>query len=296
MQTRHLPTTEISIHPIAQQLPQPRPDSPEFKALLAIMGETGRAPRPVAVNGFRAVADLDVLAAAKALGMFTIETTEIPVLDIPITAITDLVARRHWTKSQIAYLAFPILSPVLEAAKKRRVENLKKGLRMEKSTQTPENPDPALAALSGAKTLEQLAEVFAVGPRMLQYAAQIHRAFDAPGDAEIADGELRAKFEPLILSQDENGHSVGLGAVVAGIGGYKATHGQTVVPAPQLTLWQERFEKLLSPSKFSGWDRLDEPTRALAAQRFAVELFKVCPEEIQTAVLTAARATARRAA
>jgi hypothetical protein len=292
----HLPTSEITIHPIAHRLPAPAADAPEFLALLAIWGETGTQPRPIRVNSFRAVADLDVLAAAKALGKVTVETIEVERLDIPLATISDLVARKHYTKSQIAYLAYPILSPVLEASKKRRVENLKKGVELRKSAQTLENPDPALIALSGAKTLEQLAEVFGVSARFMQYAAQIHRAFDAPGDEDIADGELRAKFEPLILEQDEAGHSTGLGAIVAGIGGYKATRGQTFVPAPQMTLWEERIEKMLAPSKFKGWDKLDALIREKAAQRFAAELFKVAPDEIQTAVLAAARQSARRAA
>lgn len=295
MQTRHLPTTEITIHPVAAHLPRPDVQSPEYRALLGVIAETGTVPRAVSVCGFRALDNLDILAAAKECGMITIPTVEVAPHDAPIAAIADLVARKHWTKSQIAYLAFPLLQPILDAAKARRVANLKKGVTLQKSSQVVDFPDCALSALSGATTAERLADSLGISRRTLVHAAQIHRSFDAPGDADFEDGELRAHFEPKILEQDENGHSVGLGAVVAGIAGYKATRGVTVIPAPQLTLWEERIEKMLAPSKFNGWDKLPADVRASAAKRFASEFFNVVPEEIQGAVLGAVKG-ARRAA
>ena len=296
MQTRYLPTTEITLHPITARMPAVNPESAEFRALVAMIAETGTVPRPVPVNGFRAVAELDVLAAAKQLGMVTVPTVEIPVLDIPLVAIADLVTRKHRTKSQIAYLAYPVLAAILDASKKRRVENLKKGLQAPKSSQVVDFPDPALRAASGNRTLEELAATLGISDRLLRYAAQIHSAFDAPADEQLAEGELRALFEPRILEQDENGHSAGLGAIVAGIAGYKSTKGQTVIPAPQLTLWEERIERLFSPVKFNGWDRLDDATREAARQKFAAEFYRVVPEDLQSAVLAQLTTRNRRAA
>lgn len=287
MHIKHLPTAEITIHPKAAHLPQPNPDSPTFRALVAMMTDTGVAPRVVAVSGFRALDGFDVLAAAREIGFTTLACREIQADFVPTAIIEDLIGREHWTKSQIAYLAYPVFSEIMDASKRRRVANLKKGLEAPKSAQTLENPRLCTSPLLEAKTGEQLADALGISRKFLYYAAQLHKAFEA-------DEELRTKFEPLILEQDENGHSAGLGAIIAGIAGFEATKGRPVVPAPQLTLWQERVEKMLSPARFQGWEKLPEELRQKVALRFRDEFLKVVPDEIRDAVLAAAKT--RRAA
>ena len=120
---------------------------------------------------------------------------------------------------------------------------------------------------------------------MLYSAGQIHKAFADTSDTEITGEMLRTKFEPLILEQDENGHSFGLGAILAGIAGYRSTKGVRVVPAPALTLWEERIEKMFAPSRFNGWEKIEPATRAALTEKFRTEFLAVVPDELQAAVL-----------
>lgn len=288
MQTKHLPTLELTLHPAARRMPVPNPQSAEFKALLGSITEIG-IHRPLVVNAFRVVDNIDVWLAAKQLGITSVPVIEIGGGDVPLAIVAGLVARKQWTKSQVAYLAYPFIEGILAASRARRVANLKKGQFATQDDPSEKPDDSELMHLRGCKTAEQLAEHLGINRRFLFQAAQIHKAFDAPASAKFEAGELRKKFEPLILGQDENGHSTGLGAVVAGIAGYQSMKGETVVPAPQLTLWAEKVDKMLSPSRFTGWDRLEPELRHKIAARFRDEFLKVVPEEIQSAVLAVAR-------
>ena len=284
MQIQHLPTTEITLHPTAASLPKPDVDSPQFRALCATILEVG-IPRPIPVNGFRAVAELDVLAAARHLGFINVPTVAVEKDDVRTFIVGWLAARNHYTKSQVAYLILPFVAGIIEEAKARRVANLKRGLNAKQTLSAPTESPNATGAFSGCKTMEQVADAVGISRKFLQYAQAIHKAFSDTTDAEITGEMLREKFEPLILEQDENGHSCGLGAILAGIAGYRAQKGQTVIPAPQLTLWEERIEKMFAPSRFNGWEKIEPATRAALTEKFRTEFHNVVPDELQAAVL-----------
>lgn len=122
----------------------------------------------------------------------------------------SVIGRRHWTKGQRAYLGVICHPEVVKATNTTR----------------------------GAMTAPALAAHLGVSADIVNQAVQIYRAFHAPdakpNSAEaIEAADCKAKYEMSIWA------GAGLGAVIAGIGGGKATHGK------------ER--------KASDWAALDKP-------------------------------------
>lgn len=125
----------------------------------------------------------------------------------------SVIGRRHWTKGQRAYLAVICHSEVAGVS----VGRPKKGAAMSRT---------------------ELANHHGVSADLIDQAVAVYRAFHAPdakaNSAEaIEAADCKAKYEMSIWA----GH--GLGAVIAGIGGGKATHNKD--------------------RKASGWANLDKP-------------------------------------
>lgn len=129
----------------------------------------------------------------------------------------SVIGRRHWLKGQRAYLGVlchPEVAGVTAGRPKKNSDSI--GV----------NGAPDLAARLG------------VSPDVVNQAVTLFKAFHAPGakpnSAEaIEAADLKAKYEMSIWA------GAGLGAVIAGLGGGKATHGK------------DRNE--------SGWGSLDKP-------------------------------------
>lgn len=115
----------------------------------------------------------------------------------------SVIGRRHWTKGQRAYLGV-ICHPEVAGASSGRPK---------KSDSVGISNAPALATHLG------------VSADIVNQAVIVYRAFHAPGEkpnsAEaIEAADCKAKYEMSIWA------GAGLGAVIAGIGGGKATHGK----------------------------------------------------------------------
>ena len=273
---KHLPTTELTLHAAASRLPRMADDAPEFAALLIHIAEHG-ITEPIKVNQFRVVVGVDTWEAAKQLGIKSVPCVEIGPDEIFGHLSAALTARKHYTKGQIAYLALPLLEPLMDAARRRQLAALKQGSKGSNPRSAlnalRENGNPALAKFAMAKTAEQLAEALGISRRLFFFAAAIHRDF-------AADPSLRARFEPAILEQGEDGAPTGLGAVVAGIAGHKATKGITPHQQPELQLWGDKVSKWFDPRKWAGWDKITPETQQAVAEKFASELLAATPPEV----------------
>jgi hypothetical protein len=129
----------------------------------------------------------------------------------------SVIGRRHWTKGQRAYLGVichPEVAGVASGRPKKSADSI------------------------GVSGSPELASRLGVSPDVVNQAVTLYKAFHAPGakanSAEaIEAADLKAKYEMSIWA------GAGLGAVIAGLGGGKATDGK------------ERNE--------SGWASLDKP-------------------------------------
>jgi hypothetical protein len=129
----------------------------------------------------------------------------------------SVIGRRHWTKGQRAYLGV-ICHPEVAGCAAGRPKKIADSI-----------------GISGEGGL---ASRLGVSPDVVNQAVTLYKAFHAPGakanSAEaIEAADLKAKYEMSIWA------GAGLGAVIAGLGGGKATDGK------------ERNE--------SGWASLDKP-------------------------------------
>lgn len=185
--------------------------------------------------------------SARRLGLTGVPCLVIADGDIAGAIISGLVMRLHFTRSAIAYLAYPLIEKALEESRLRRIENMRKG---------QQSPDSALSALSG-NDAEQLAEQNGFGRRFLFEAKAVHKLF-------AKDRAYKELMEPRILrhcvgGEHEDKRPVGLGAVISGYDGFKKRGGERQ-DNPQLELAFRNVGGTLS--LFTRWAGLDKADRA----------------------------------
>ncbi|WP_309400217.1 hypothetical protein [Cerasicoccus maritimus] len=113
----------------------------------------------------------------------------------------------------MAYSAYPLLEPAVAEARQRQLNALR------------QSADSAVHSVDYGKTAEEIAASLGVSRSLFFYAQQIHN--------EIAkDPDLRPDIEEAIFIEGS-----GLGAVIAGLAGRKATKGKERPTSRQLDLF-----------------------------------------------------------
>lgn len=205
------------------------------------------------------------LAAKKA------QLTEVPCILVAADhaaeiALETLLARRHFTKGQRAYLAAPLLEATINEYGQRRLNNIKRG----------EATD-----LQFGRSAERLAEKLGIGGRLLEQSRTIHLAFDA-------HPEWRAQDEPKILDPEK---PIGLGAIIAGFAGRTTTKGKPRQDTPQQELFADSWDVL--GKRFKYWTDMDEAAKHEALTPIK-ETLAVMPDDLLAATLKAANAEQKR--
>ena len=132
---------------------------------------------------------------------------EVTEEEVPMVILQGLAGRNHVTKGQRAYLAAPRLEQAFEAAQQRRIQvpNRREG-------KAPGNPHR-----------RRTRRTFGIGRDLLFQA----RRSTPPLLTKRQARRFRKEWEPRILDAEE---PVGLGAVLQGIGGAKATKARDKKP------------------------------------------------------------------
>jgi hypothetical protein len=283
---------ELTIHPGAKKLPGWSKDDERFIALVEDIRERG-IDQPLQIDAEKRVLEgRERLKAARQL-----QLKEVPVIvrepgEEVAVILHSLLQRKHYTKGQLAYVAFPLLEPAIQESRKRRLENLK-------NAKTPINSRKGTEC-----TIEIMAADLGISRKLLVMAGQLHRLFsesdhaieewDAahPHGGEGRPEDLRARFEPQILTPVEGGergqHICGLGDVLAGIGGQKSTKGQQVEKPRQLELFEDAWSDLRKRALY--WDSFDERTK-LQARDTIYAVVAEMPDEVADVL---AKAVAKR--
>jgi hypothetical protein len=186
------------------------------------------------------------LKVALELKMETVSATERPAEEAAGIILCELVARKHYTASGRAYLAYPLLEPMLAAGRERKTKILKAG---EHSAQR---------ALCG-KTVGELAHEIGIGRRLIFYAQRIHKIFGQRPS-------LKATWEPRILA-NEHPTAISLGALLAGVAGQDATAGKSRQDYGQMELFSKLTDTLVV--RFKKFGNLAEGDRVKVAAAFA---------------------------
>jgi hypothetical protein len=111
----HHPTSTLIIHPSAALLPLCAESDPASQVIVASVVELGIL-HPLLVSKGRVVDGRLRLRGALAAGLAEVPVREVAEKDVVSIILHSLTARGHFTKSAIAYLAFPTLEMGLTEA------------------------------------------------------------------------------------------------------------------------------------------------------------------------------------
>ena len=265
-------------HRLINWIPGLNKQGPQFLALVDSFTRDG-LHEPVKITARHEFADPDSrdrLCAALAAGLPNVPCQIIPDDQVATTFLSTLLLRRHFTKSALAYLAYPALKPAFDEARVRRLEIIQK----------PNDLRSALPALD--TTVEAYAEKLGISRRLLFEAKSVHEIF-------ARDPEYCALMEPRILGEPIGGEHeekrpVGLGAVIAGHAGRKNKN-EPRVDSHQLDLFRDGWKSLRN--RLVYWDNFtdEQKTQAIESAR---EAFSVMPGELREALLKEARRLAKQ--
>jgi len=211
-------------------------DHPAATALKTSACDLGRILDPIKICKGRIVDGRARLRAARAAGLVTVPTAEVAEEEVASIVLQSLLARKHFTKSALAYLSYPLLEPALAEARKRQLSRLRVG---EKSANL----------VSVGNTVEEIAENLGIGRNLLFQTKEIRKKLAKLGDKE------RAKWEAKILSED-----MGIGQVQQALSGQLAgLDGKTHSKGDTQQLYFDLFRD--AENRFTRWDSLDAAKR-----------------------------------
>lgn len=266
------PLKDFSIHPAIADDPRLKANDPRYLRMQAAWDEQGGCP-PVYATADGKIVD----GRHRYWWLEKTEADEVPWIEVDEDEVHTIIlgalqGRNNVTKGQQAYLAAPKLEHALKAAQDRRIAILNSG---------------GKAKLPALPNAEALAARLGISEELLRQARRIHEIFTGKNGKT-----LRKEWEPKILDAEE---PLGLGVVLAGIGGSQATKGQKKKPARNSNLAKacSVFRNMTNP--FAKWDKWpeDEQNRAKVAMDDA---FSKLPDTVLDSMSAAIKAVKRRKA
>ena len=284
---------QLSVHTELKKIPALGEE--ELKPIRAGMARGGEVIEPIPVTDDGLIlSDTGRTAwlCAKARQLKEVPVCICAAADVHLIIIRDLACRRHLSKSAIAYLAVPHLQPALDAARLKRLENLRKG---------QETPESALSADSGAVTSFELAEELKIGCRTLEMAIEVRKAFEdkktytfnvrgGKKDGASVECTFKAWYEPKLLQafiggEHEDHRPVGLGGILSGIEAKKLDpsdcNPKKNTGQMELKLWADSFQPLsnVAPS----WKGLSDEDRVSVLKHWERTVKKM-PDDLREAM------------
>lgn len=273
----YLDPAELHVHPDAKGLHSLADDDPRFIALVESMRLSGFDPdKPLTVDSTKRVLDgRHRLRAAKRLQLERVPCVVRNEAESATIILNSTIARKHFTKGALAYDVYPLFEKAHREAAARQTENLKKGLIF---------PSPIQSA-TGRKRVEDFARLLGISTDLFQQAAKVHEIFEK-------DAAYKAAMEPRIFAEPVGGEHedrrpVGLGAVIAGWGGQKATKSQPKVQTEQLELFEEGFVVLRK--RFTYWQKFSDQEKA-ALRPVIRQVVEDMPEDLRAELAKALKA------
>lgn len=243
---------DLRPHKLIKPMPRWEKGSPEWTAFLEDIRTHGIQTPLIITSDGQLIDGETRRRAAVAVRLESVPCEVIPPLTAIRTVMRQLLLRRNLTKGGLAYAAYPIFEPAHEEARQYALSCL---------TRSTDTPSPH-SVRDVPKRVEDFAAEMGVSVRLFQQAARVHEIF-------CEDPEFRDEMEPRILDTSD---PVGLGAVIAGYGGRKATSGKAKGKRAeeQLELFTEAWSGL--GKRFAYWGKMDVDARerALPVVRKAV--------------------------
>ena len=121
-----LPASDLSDHPLLAHIPMWPKDSEEFKSLRESMRADGQLYEVLIDSGRRVVDGRNRRNALAALGQ-SVRCREVADEEVSTIVFRTLMQRRHLCKGARAFLAVPLVQPLIDASKARNISKLKAG-------------------------------------------------------------------------------------------------------------------------------------------------------------------------
>jgi len=240
--------------------PQPRwgDEDPRYTALVADIRERG-VLNPINADENGVVWDgFDRLRASKAAGKTHIPVIRCTAEEGPKIAFGSLLHRKHHTKSQRIYAAYPYFMARHEAALARNRARLKSG-------------GSDIGFGGNEESVESMCAQLGVSAELFYQAKRIYDCF-------VARPDLKELFEPQIMDDEA---SISLGQAWAGINGHLSTaeRGGPKPPKPgKIQVLLDGFSDLAK--RFKHWGNFeDEASRERAVTKIRASLDKA-PDDL----------------
>jgi hypothetical protein len=276
MTTTPYPIAKLTIHPAAEALPMPAVEDPASRAIVASICDLGRVLEPLKICQGRVVDGRIRLRGALAAGLPVAPVTEITEAEVAEVILHTLLARRHYTKSALAYLGFPLFETALAESRKRRLANLRSApLDAKPGTPIPESKSVVSASKPRSstqwtigETAEELADALGVSRSLFFMAREVRKKF-ATGPKILRD-----TWEPKLLSGE-----LSLGEVQQAVSGkLAALDGQTNPKNDPQQLLFDLFRT--ATARFGRWSALSPAQRKAATQKFRDEFLPSLPPDL----------------
>ena len=260
--TLHLNPKLLAIHPLAESLPMLDETDEKFLTMVADIGARG-IDEPLKVDNFggkyRVMDGRHRRAAAIAAELETVPCVVRSSGDAIQIIVGSLFARRHFTKSAQAYLAFPLLDTLLTENREKRVLNLKRG----NSLTNSRKPDvPAI----GSNRVD-IARGLGFSHDVLDQAKKTYDFF-------AKHPEFKAEFEPQILSGE-----MSLWNVNSAMGSRLQTKGVKLSKRPASKLIVTCLAKV--GFHFKRWETIQTKPEKVAIQQALGETLRAVPVELR---------------
>ena len=281
---------DLTIHPAVKSQPRLSEDELlEWRKGFKAAGEGNMPPIYITPDG-QIVDGRHRYWCAKKLGWKTVPVIVVPDDQVYSIILESLANRRHYTKSQLAYIVVPMLDDVFNEAKKRML-----------ATQNNEAGKAASHSLqSCAETPESVAARLGVSYRVLMQAKEIRELFKADkvkrtmtdrDEVTEKDVTLEEFFEPrILLAEDPEAprtRAYGLGAVLAGChavikmegmaaNGRVHDGGRPAKVEQQLSLFDDSLKSF--STKFAYWEKWNQETRQAAMAALPPVVEKMPPD------------------
>lgn len=172
---RETPADQLSDHPMLAHIPVWPRDSEEFKSLRESLRTDGQLYEVLVDRSNRVVDGRNRRNALAALRR-PVLCREVRDDEVATIVFRTLMQRRHVTKGARAFLAIPLVQPLIDAAKTRQLERLKSGNR---------GPSPLEAEM--VPTLDRIALDVGVSRDEFDRARQLHELLAKAPEAVRAD-------------------------------------------------------------------------------------------------------------
>jgi len=201
--------SELRPHPATKHLHDLSDDDPRFLAIVGSIEGQGYDPsEPIVVDeAGRIMEGRHRWRAAKRLQLARIACIERPSAEVAQLIIRSICARKHYSRSAIAFECYPLF----EEAHKEAVENWEQNRKKRGfSSMLAEQASGAIPV----KFVEDLAREMGVSLYLFQFAARVHKLFrEHPDYADLMKSRLFGEFQG---GEHESTRPVGLGAIVSG--------------------------------------------------------------------------------